>query len=335
MVKSFLKILNNIFQNDEESKERKRKIKEKEAKKQKYFQSQSYKSKEKIGRIHTDYIFGDYANVVATLNEMMLIEDKNQIKNEINQRIMVDNTTLLISFADNTMLIEMLLKLGAKPNLTDRYGMTSLMCASFSGNISGVKLLLESGADPNKKDKLGRTALNIAEKNGFTDIVKLLNDINIKREISEKAQEIKLKTSPKHRGAEFLEVDMPDDIAYCSDNDCDCGYPGEEIPRGNGYLYIPQSVVDFRKDALSLSACQMKLELAALKNEEYLRSEFGFNGPISYQHGGNVQEGIITPMLCCKKAASRRGLNLDIAASDAKYAWETGLAPLRATPLQK
>jgi hypothetical protein len=34
----------------------------------------------------------------------------------------------------------------------------------------------------------------------------------------------------------------------------------------------------------------------------------------------------------CEMGAKKRGLDLAVAAADAKYWWETGLVPLRATP---
>lgn len=43
--------------------------------------------------------------------------------------------------------------------------------------------------------------------------------------------------------------------------------------------------------------------------------------------------GVLAPILVCEQGARARGLDLEVAAADAKYWWETGLAPLRATPL--
>jgi len=39
------------------------------------------------------------------------------------------------------------------------------------------------------------------------------------------------------------------------------------------------------------------------------------------------------PILMCEQGAKLRGINLDTAATDAKHWWETGLVPLRPTPL--
>jgi len=46
-------------------------------------------------------------------------------------------------------------------------------------------------------------------------------------------------------------------------------------------------------------------------------------------------QGVASPILVCEEGAKLRGLDLEVAAADAKYWWETGLAPLRATPLSK
>jgi hypothetical protein len=36
----------------------------------------------------------------------------------------------------------------------------------------------------------------------------------------------------------------------------------------------------------------------------------------------------------CEECAKSLGLDLDVAAADAKHWWETGLAPLRPTPMK-
>jgi hypothetical protein len=106
--------------------------------------------------------------------------------------------------------------------------------------------------------------------------------------------------------------------AVCSDDGCPCG--SVSIPYGGGYLFISQSAVEFRKNARS--DAELKKKAAA-----YIKS---------LQSGGKtfvvLDPTIYKAILICEKAAKRRGLNLHVAAADAKYAWETGKAPLRPTP---
>lgn len=63
---------------------------------------------------------------------------------------------------------------------------------------------------------------------------------------------------------EYLEVERPEGYGRCSDDSCPCPPPGTIIPRGSGYLFIPQSLVDFRRDARSIQNAHEKM----LKIEE-------------------------------------------------------------------
>jgi len=45
--------------------------------------------------------------------------------------------------------------------------------------------------------------------------------------------------------------------------------------------------------------------------------------------------GTSSPILMCEQGAKLRGLDLEVAAADAKYWWETGLVPLRVTPIAR
>jgi uncharacterized membrane protein YhaH (DUF805 family) len=116
---------------------------------------------------------------------------------------------------------------------------------------------------------------------------------------------------------EYFEVPeaRPGQDAICSDNDCPCGYPGAKIPRGSGYMYISQTVVDFRRDARTLREAEQKIA----RMQQQMNILFDQN--------------VVVSTLMCEQGARKRGLDLDVAAADAKYWWETGLVPLRATPL--
>lgn len=112
---------------------------------------------------------------------------------------------------------------------------------------------------------------------------------------------------------EYMEVNRPAGDGLCSDDSCPCGYPGATIPRGGGYLYISQEVVDFRKDCKSIATAQARVQ-----------SMFGgmaLFGP-----------GVLAPILMCEQGARKRGIDLQVAADDARHWWQTGMAPLRPTP---
>ena len=105
--------------------------------------------------------------------------------------------------------------------------------------------------------------------------------------------------------------------ASCSDNQCPCN--NTPIQEGEGYLYISEGAVEFRRDARSERALQSKAEKYIQSLEE--------EGTAVY-----LDPSMYKALLVCEQAARQRGLDLNIARSDAKYAWSTSKAPLRATP---
>lgn len=105
--------------------------------------------------------------------------------------------------------------------------------------------------------------------------------------------------------------------ALCSDDTCPCGYPGATIPRGQGYIYISQEVADFRQDCLTEAEAKLKIDR------------------LSSRMGATIfaGSGVFAPILMCEQGARQRGLDLEIAAADARAWWQTGKVPLRPTPL--
>ena len=85
--------------------------------------------------------------------------------------------------------VRVLLDLGEDPNITNDYGLTSLIWASMRGYIDIVRLLLDNGADPNITN--GNTALMKSSYNGHIDIVESLlrhgADPNITNNVGETA----------------------------------------------------------------------------------------------------------------------------------------------------
>jgi len=116
---------------------------------------------------------------------------------------------------------------------------------------------------------------------------------------------------------EYFEVPQPDGNGLCSDNECPCA--DTIIPRGKGYLCISPDAVYFRRDALSVKEMHRKVE--------NIESKTNSSAIIDPEVSGAI--------LTCEKCARQRNLDLKIAAADAAYWWEKGLAPLRATPSNK
>ena len=69
-------------------------------------------------------------------------------------------------------IVKKVLKAGADPNVTDRFGCTPLYYACKKGDLSIVKKVLKAGADPNVTDRFGCTPLYYACKKGELSIVK-------------------------------------------------------------------------------------------------------------------------------------------------------------------
>lgn len=55
-------------------------------------------------------------------------------------------------------------------------GVTALESAVNANNIDGVRMLLKNGADPSISDKFGSKPLDTAKRRGFTEIIKMLED---------------------------------------------------------------------------------------------------------------------------------------------------------------
>lgn len=116
---------------------------------------------------------------------------------------------------------------------------------------------------------------------------------------------------------EYFECDVPSGDGLCSDNSCPC--PEVLIPHGTGYLYIEKSLVDFRRQYPTMESARKAMQL---RQDQMRASNMMFTG--FYRLG---------PILVCEQGAKLRNLDLEVAATDAKYWWETGKVPLRATPI--
>lgn len=98
---------------------------------------------------------------------------------------------------------------------------------------------------------------------------------------------------------------IPKTEGRCSDRQCPC--PETRIPRGSGYLYISPEAVGFMKGKMAGAGAGA---------------------------GGLVVIGSM-PILTCEQGARLRGIDMEVAAEDARRWWETGRVPLRPTPMAK
>jgi len=105
----------------------------------------------------------------------------------------------------------------------------------------------------------------------------------------------------------------------CSDDACPCGSPGATIPRGKGYVYVSKEVVDFRMDCPTEAEAKIKIQRMSAQTSSVIF----------------VGAGVFSPIVMCVQGAKKRGLDLEVAAADARHWWNTGQVPLRPTPLAR
>lgn len=101
----------------------------------------------------------------------------------------------------------------------------------------------------------------------------------------------------------------------CSDSQYPCGSPGAIIPYGKGYVFVSKEVADFRQDCPTLADVQAKI---AKIGKQVLAAS-----------------GVFAPILMCELGARKRGIDLKIAAADAQHWWQTGMVPIRPTPMAR
>ncbi len=118
---------------------------------------------------------------------------------------------------------------------------------------------------------------------------------------------------------DYFDVPVISGDGACSDNQCPC--PENKIPRGTGFLYISSELVEKRKKFPSYFIAKANLEI----EHRMLEMKLG--------HAVFMTTQELIPILMCEQGARLRNIDIDIASADAAYWWETGLVPLRATPL--
>lgn len=116
----------------------------------------------------------DVWKAVHTGDLAMLQKLLESDKKLVNSKSAYGRTPLMGAAQEgNTEMIELLLKLGANPNLQDTSGSTALMLASSNGKTGVALALLAAGVDINFQCSKGGTALMAAAAWGHFELVKL------------------------------------------------------------------------------------------------------------------------------------------------------------------
>lgn len=132
---------------------------------------------------------------------------------------------------------------------------------------------------------------------------------------------------------DYFEAIVPTGNAHCFDERCHCS--GTEISRGQGYLCVTRECVDFRR------AIPTKEQFGGFVKER-IRTQLTGKleaGKLAEDLDGLMKSiyysDALSPILTCELGAKRRGLDLEVAAADARHWWRTGQVPLRPTPVAK
>lgn len=122
---------------------------------------------------------GDRDAVVSLLS-------KKKVTVDVNSRDEDGLTPLMMAaVANDSVLVELLLRHKANPNLQNNVGMTALMGAAFNSSEIVMPLLLGGGANPNLQDSKGRTALIVAAKQGVNNPVTMLLQAGANKELKD------------------------------------------------------------------------------------------------------------------------------------------------------
>jgi len=137
-----------------------------------------------------------------------------------------------------------------------------------------------------------------------------------------RTDECQNKSTPRDKSEKleyYQEEELPKSPGRCSDNLCPCN--DTILQRGKGYLFVSEQAAEFRKDARTLKKAEKKIAKMQKSNPSLILDML-------------MDRSCVNGILICRKAAKLRGINLEVAAADACYYWETGKIPIRPTPLE-
>ena len=113
----------------------------------------------------------------------------------------------------------------------------------------------------------------------------------------------------------YFELEVPKGNGVCANNSCPCG--GGRIAYGSGYLYVSAKAAQFRVRCITLKDFNAEMEML-IEDSGALFSVFPMHE--------------VSAVLLCKQSAKIVGIDLRVAADDARSWWKSGKVPLRATP---
>ncbi len=207
------------------------------------------------------------------LQSELLNVQKIQALNTLRAQLMIkeesyDDALLRVFSIENEdpVLISMLLKLGANPNIIMQNGETLLTAASIVGHENTVKVLLDAGASPDQKNNKGFTPLFLAAEYGNTGTVKILLDYNANPNLPIKDYKLNFYTplmvATEHNNLEIVEF-LIKNKAIVNKTAYKC------IKSEKGQIRLYYTALTIARENKHKSAMKLLLENGA--NEEYTK----------------------------------------------------------------
>ena len=158
-------------------------------------------------------------------------------------------TALHIAAADkDDVSLHRLLRIGANPNQSDKYGQTPLFDAVKSGNLSGLRALAAKGGQLNHRDDQGRSLMDWAIETGAApDMLAALHDLGARLEPNPKTRQNALHTAAAAGRAELFEVLESRGLSVNS-RDKEGNTP-LHLAAAGGHADAMQKLIDMKADA--------------------------------------------------------------------------------------
>ncbi len=127
----------------------------------------------------------------------------------------------------------------------------------------------------------------------------------------------------------YFELKTPFGDGHCMDGGCPCS--GASIPQGQGFLWVTPECAEFRSRTPDIRAAA-KEKIKGLLAEGRMTGTEDLQRKMDEIMANLLCPGVGVPLLVCERAARRWGLNLEVAAEDARRWWNNERVPARATP---
>ncbi len=184
-----------------------------------------------------------------------------------------------------------------------------------------IKLSKPTSATQEKVEFTSQTEKKITKldnENKLDSGNKLESKVQSKKAKLKKKIELINRKNRRKKSVRYINSPVPLINIACTDPLCPC--KDALIPVGEGYLYISETMVEFRNHYQTDAAFFQGLEELNTSNPDLANKL-------------KIDSNSLDARLMCEISARNWDLDLNLAALDAKYWWENGEIPLRSTPI--